>query len=104
MSGMANFALRLEIYYIIVLIKLVFLSTKCLLDNQYACLNELYNYDMHCPPEFQSQQRQIRKQDNFDKDTFTPEYLRKANKHKNTICILKQYCKFYSVQSICLSL
>ena len=81
-----NFVLNPEIYYSTVLIKLV--SYSLTIENQYACLNELYAYDTYCPSDFQRITRGLRQEENFDKEYMTPVFLRKANKQRNSLCIL----------------
>ena len=77
---------KLVIYCWIAWIREVMLYHAKWLENQYKCMNELYAYEEYCPSEVQMATRIDRRQENYDKIHFTPEFLKEANRYRSMPC------------------
>ncbi len=53
--------------------------------NKYRCPDQLYAYEMWCPPDFRRIHSQMRRKSKIDAELYDPAWVEKVNQDKQTI-------------------
>lgn len=53
--------------------------------NKYRCPDQLYAYEMWCPPDFRRIHSMEKSKEKIDKEMYDPEWVQKVNSDKQTI-------------------
>jgi hypothetical protein len=53
--------------------------------NKFRCPDQLYAYEMWCPPDFRRINTSLRRKEKMDKEMYDPEWVKEVNRERNTI-------------------